>query len=1007
MEMVVAYPAGLTPTWDGAQGADVVALPAGSDRTYPIALTMTSPNGDQSVSSLSYAVRYYPSAERYWEGGTLAQGSLDQAAGGTVQVAVTKPGVYTVSGSAQDSVGMWASFFKTFHVTAPFDFALTLGGARPDAWPAWVLSSDALVFGAELLAPPAGFSGAYRWTVDGGAEPSSTTATLALSLPVGEHTVRLELTNTADPTGPSVVREARLTVHGPVAAQVAARYDTPAPVGLDPDVDPVPLGYAFALTVSALGLPEGVGVSVQWQVLRVEAGGATSSAQGLYLSRPSADALTNTLVFQAAGTYRVTAVVTDDRGVTAQVSRDLVVERLAPRIRSVAATGPTQGSPPIEMTFEADAFDPDGAVVSYAWAVTGQAPVVQTGADAHRFTRTFAAEGEFQVSVTVTDTDGLSTSSAPVTVRAAYQPPAITSLVAEPASGDAPLPVTFTATATDPDGGDLVDYLWTVGALQTSTGTSGAFAHTFTEPGSYTVTVTVTDSQGKSSSRGVAVSVIDPNATVSFTFRELRADGLGPFFVFPTAEEDPHAAELFGKLAVLGSPEVLDVDPQGVVDLQTTVAGDLGFNGFWSDGWGSPQAYLFDVKAAKNHEVGFHPLRGTEVALSVPAGYGCARVAYAGGFQELAVTGGAVTLSPGSGNLNTAEALSALALLGPEADPASCTPAFIGFVSGAGPALALGPEHQVPAVPLVLPAGLSVQRLGFAVNGVTVNLGWSGVTTLPTDGQGRLLVPVVPGGTWSLDVVDGADPSRRYTYRFTAAELTAAGAAEVDTAAVGQGTLALTNLPGRGTLSLTWSSPSTTLQWSQRDLTGNAILLDPAPTLAGAETVEVTYLDESNRRVRVRRLPAAQLGGTIDFAALVTRAAASAVRLSRDADAQTLSLAYNPAGDLCLVHLTASFDDWRNREWYAVVDAERTALTVKYPIPDLADPWNPGAVQSGTDLLVRASAEVSCLKAPAGYDHAVTTLLGRLGYGNFYLSNFLDAGLVEELGAGRAEWSGP
>ncbi|HWM07980.1 MAG TPA: PKD domain-containing protein [Solirubrobacteraceae bacterium] len=79
---------------------------------------------------------------------------------------------------------------------------------------------------------------------------------------------------------------------------------------------------------------------------------------------------------------------------------------------------------------------------------------------------------------------------------------------AEPANGEAPLEVQFTATAQDPDGGDLM-YRWDF-----DDGGSSAVrpdpVHTYDEPGTYEATVTVTDDEGDTASDTVPVTVLPP-----------------------------------------------------------------------------------------------------------------------------------------------------------------------------------------------------------------------------------------------------------------------------------------------------------------------------------------------------------------------------------------------------------------------------------------------------------------------------------------------------------------
>lgn len=95
------------------------------------------------------------------------------------------------------------------------------------------------------------------------------------------------------------------------------------------------------------------------------------------------------------------------------------------------------------------------------------------------------------------------------------QPP-VASLSANPLSGDAPLNVSFDASASfDPDG-SIVDFSWDFdgdGVYDQSTGTSPLAGSTYTVPDSYNATVRVTDDLGATATDSVTINVTDPNGT--------------------------------------------------------------------------------------------------------------------------------------------------------------------------------------------------------------------------------------------------------------------------------------------------------------------------------------------------------------------------------------------------------------------------------------------------------------------------------------------------------------
>ena len=82
---------------------------------------------------------------------------------------------------------------------------------------------------------------------------------------------------------------------------------------------------------------------------------------------------------------------------------------------------------------------------------------------------------------------------------------------AAPLTGAAPLPVAFTSTATDPDGGTLA-YAWDFGVPGTTTDTSTqpSPSYTYANQGNYTATLTVTDGQGGTTSKTFAIRVTAP-----------------------------------------------------------------------------------------------------------------------------------------------------------------------------------------------------------------------------------------------------------------------------------------------------------------------------------------------------------------------------------------------------------------------------------------------------------------------------------------------------------------
>ncbi|MCP3420983.1 ThuA domain-containing protein [Nocardioides pinisoli] len=85
------------------------------------------------------------------------------------------------------------------------------------------------------------------------------------------------------------------------------------------------------------------------------------------------------------------------------------------------------------------------------------------------------------------------------------QPPTV-AINASTTSGEVPLPVQFTSTVTDPDGDTPVTYAWKFGDGEASTSTQANPSHTYTAPGKYVVSLTVTDARGAKTTRTTEIT---------------------------------------------------------------------------------------------------------------------------------------------------------------------------------------------------------------------------------------------------------------------------------------------------------------------------------------------------------------------------------------------------------------------------------------------------------------------------------------------------------------------
>ena len=206
--------------------------------------------------------------------------------------------------------------------------------------------------------------------------------------------------------------------------------------------------------------------------------------------------------FAAAGTYTVTLTVTDDGGLTDSTSQTVQVG--APNQPPVAAFSFSPAHPMAGdwVQFDGSAsFDPDGTITAYSWNF-GDGSTASGVSRYHQFT----APGTYTVTLTVTDDGGLTNSTTQtVQVTAPNQAPTA-AFNYSPTNPGVGAWVRFDASSSaDPDG-SITAYSWNFGDGNTST-TGPVVYHQFTAPGTYTVTLTVTDDGGLTNSVSHTVQV--------------------------------------------------------------------------------------------------------------------------------------------------------------------------------------------------------------------------------------------------------------------------------------------------------------------------------------------------------------------------------------------------------------------------------------------------------------------------------------------------------------------
>lgn len=187
--------------------------------------------------------------------------------------------------------------------------------------------------------------------------------------------------------------------------------------------------------------------------------------------------------YTEAGVYDVTLTVTTAAGTSTMSKQDYVTVGERPSAQFTMT--PDRGDPPLAIQFE-DTSDPGSApITAWAWDFgdgythTAQSPQ-----------HTFLHAGVFEISLTVTNTEGNDTFTDTLTVGE----PVVAQFSGAPLSGAAPLPVQFTDLSV-PGTDAIVAWQWDFGD-GTPVSTAASPLHTYTVAGTYTVKLTVSTAPG-------------------------------------------------------------------------------------------------------------------------------------------------------------------------------------------------------------------------------------------------------------------------------------------------------------------------------------------------------------------------------------------------------------------------------------------------------------------------------------------------------------------------------
>lgn len=247
---------------------------------------------------------------------------------------------------------------------------------------------------------------------------------------------------------------------------------------------------------------------------------------------------------------------------------------------AIASANVTSGLTPLLVSFDASlSTDDQDSSLSYYWDFGDG-----SSSNLAKPNKVFNSAGHYSVSLTVTDSESLSSTAETIIITALsastdLSPIAVISKSVS--SGTAPLTVSFSANQSSDDN-EISAYLWDFddGSAVVS---GDSVNHTFYNEGSYNVTLTVTDNAGQSSQASTTITVAEDEFPVAL-FTTSTNTGNAPFTVTfdATGSSDDNGIAAyswnFGDGSATASGEIVEhtYDEQGDYNVVLTVTDTKG-----------------------------------------------------------------------------------------------------------------------------------------------------------------------------------------------------------------------------------------------------------------------------------------------------------------------------------------------------------------------------------------------------------------------------------------------
>ncbi len=220
-----------------------------------------------------------------------------------------------------------------------------------------------------------------------------------------------------------------------------------------------------------------------------------------------------THIYPSAGLYTVKLTVTGPGGSDFETKTDYIEVTTPPAPIANFSASPTSGLMPLAVDF----FDESsGSITSWEWDFDNDTVIDST---AQNPTHIYPGAGFYTVSLTVTGPGGSDTETKVDYIEVTTPTPPEAEFSADPTNGSAPLLVSFTDLST----GDVTEWTWDFGDSGASSDQHPT--HEYTDPGTYTVTLTVSGPGGSDFESKTDYIIVNDPSLINAEFSAAPTNG--------------------------------------------------------------------------------------------------------------------------------------------------------------------------------------------------------------------------------------------------------------------------------------------------------------------------------------------------------------------------------------------------------------------------------------------------------------------------------------------------